>query len=91
MQTRSPDPLSNEIDAAVHRVRVVQRKRMLVSALAVAVAGTIIVVGEALVVWMVGNVSSGRIPMAIFAIPFVAGLPPAWFLRTALWPKDPVI
>jgi len=91
VQPGPEDLLSNEIDAAAHRVRVVQRKRMVVSALAVGVAGAIIVLGEALIFWMVGNVSSGTIPVAIFALPFVAGLPSAWFLRTALWPKDAVI
>jgi hypothetical protein len=85
------DQLSNDIDEAVRRVRVVQRKRLAVSLLAFGIAATIIVGGEAVILWMVGNASSGRIPVLIFVLPFAVGLPPAWLVRTALWPKDPVI
>jgi hypothetical protein len=91
MYRDAEDRLSNEIDEAVRRVREVQRKRLAVSFLAFGVAAAIIVSGEALVVWMVGNTSSGSIPVLIFALPFAAGLPPAWLIRTALWPKDPAI
>jgi hypothetical protein len=84
-------PLDDEIEAEVRRVRVIQRKQLIASLASLAVAATIIVGGEALIVLLLAGGGSGRVPIAIFAIPFAAGLPPAWLVRMALWPKDPVV
>jgi hypothetical protein len=85
------DALSLEIEQAAQRVRAVQRKRFAVSALSVGVAGAIIVAGEALIVLGIAGMRSGQVSAMVFALPFAAGLPPAWALRNLLWPKDPVI
>lgn len=91
MNERAEDRLANEIEGAVRRVREVQRKRLLVSILVLGVASVIIVGGEGLILALLANVSSGRVPILIFAIPFAVGLPVAWTIRTALWPKDPIL
>lgn len=89
MESGAKGDLSDEIDAAVARVKEVQRKRMLASAVSLAIALVLVVGGEAVVVWLVGN--ARRFPVYIFALPFALGLPPAWAVRQAMWPKDPII
>jgi uncharacterized membrane protein YqjE len=85
------DALSLEIEEAGRRVRSVQRKRMLVASISMLVAALFIVPGEALIVWALGNTSQGNVNVMVFALPFALGLPAAWAIRTAMWPKDPVI
>jgi hypothetical protein len=85
------DALSLEIEEAARRVRAVQRNRFLVSALSMVVAALFILPGEACIVWVIGSMSRGNVNLLIFALPFAVGLPAAWAVRTALWPKDPEI
>jgi hypothetical protein len=89
MEGHAKDQLSEDIDAAIARVKAVQTKRTLASVVSLAVALVLVVGGEAAVVWMVGN--SNHVSVYIFAVPFMLGLPPAWAIRTAMWPKDAVI
>jgi hypothetical protein len=85
------DALSLEIEEAARRVRSVQRKRFVVASLSMAVAALFILPGEALIAWAIGSMSHGDVNVFVFALPFAVGLPAAWAVRTALWPKDPVI
>ena len=85
------DALSLEIEEASRRVRSVQRKRFVVASLSMLVAALFILPGEALIAWGVGSMSSGNVNVFVFGLPFAVGLPAAWAVRMALWPKDPVI
>jgi len=84
----SSDPLSKELDAVAHRVCVVQHKRLLVTALSIAVALMIILVGEVVYFTLLYRPhASGRLAF----LPLVAGVLGGWWVRQRLWPKDPVI
>jgi apolipoprotein N-acyltransferase len=85
------DALSQEIEDAAHRVRVVQRKRFLVTSLSVGIAAVLIGGGEGLIFWWIANARSVEVNAYVFALPFFLGLPAAWAVRQAMWPKDPVI
>ena len=87
---RPADPLSDELDAVAHRVRVVQRKRFFASAVAGIIAATIIIAGEVLLI-LAGGGHSSRSNGSGAWIPFVVALPIAWRVRMRLWPKDPTI
>jgi hypothetical protein len=68
----------------------VQRKRFFASAVAVAIAATLVIAGEVLL-FMTKGTQSSHPNGAGGWVPFAVALPIAWRVRTWLWPKDPTI
>ena len=89
LQSPPSDPTSQDFVALGRRVRAVQRKRLLVSALAVAVTALISVVGAVLMAWSASLLDVRPGGRLLVAIPFAAGIFAGWKVRTRLWPKDP--